>query len=87
MKLRSENVTAADVPAGIPVVIVNRLGHYAESHLVHFDDKSLVGIQYLLTYAGSMISMVCSLNQHHKVTLFVLSLKWMSMCRATFPMP
>ena len=59
----------ADVPAGIPVVIVNRLGHYAESHLVHFDDKNLVGIQYLHTYAESMISMACSLNQHHKVYL------------------
>lgn len=59
----------ADVPAGIPVVIVNRLGHYAEGHLVHFDDKNLVGIQYLHTYAESMISMACSLNQHHKVYL------------------
>lgn len=59
----------ADIPATTPVVIVNRLGHYAESHLVHFDDKNIVGIQYLHTYAESMISMACSLNQHHKVYL------------------
>lgn len=59
----------ADIPATTPVVIVNRLGHYAESHLVHFDDKNIVGIQYLHTYAESMISMACALNQHHKVYL------------------
>lgn len=59
----------ADVPPTTPVVIVNRLGHYAESHLVHFDDKNLVGIQYLHTYAESMISMACALNQHHRVYL------------------
>jgi peptidoglycan/LPS O-acetylase OafA/YrhL len=59
----------ADIPSTTPVVIVNRLGHYAESHLVHFDDKNIVGIQYLHTYAESMISMACALNQHHKVYL------------------
>ncbi|MGX7396487.1 MULTISPECIES: SGNH hydrolase domain-containing protein [Enterobacter] len=56
-------------PANVPVVIINRLTHYAEKRLVKFITGSLDDKQYLQQYAASIVKMACTLNREHPVVL------------------
>ncbi|MGK9174765.1 acyltransferase [Yokenella regensburgei] len=56
-------------PSEVPVIIVNRLTHYAEQRLVIFDNQSENDATYLRKYAEAMIRMACTLNREHPVYL------------------
>lgn len=56
-------------PTNIPVVIVNRLTHYAEKRLVKFNTGSLDDKEYLQQYATSIVKMACTLNRERPVVL------------------
>ncbi|ELE9729590.1 TPA: acyltransferase family protein [Enterobacter kobei] len=56
-------------PANVPVVIINRLTHYAEKRLVKFITGSLDDKEYLQQYAASIVKMACTLNREHPVVL------------------
>ncbi|AVY96893.1 acyltransferase [Lelliottia sp. WB101] len=56
-------------PANVPVVIVNRLTHYAESRLVKFTVKTDTDDAFIRQYTKSIIDMACSLNRQHPVYL------------------
>lgn len=53
----------------VPVVIVNRLTHYAENKLVKLNNTTQDGNNYLHQYAASIVNMACSLSRNHSVWL------------------
>ncbi|WP_152082719.1 acyltransferase family protein [Enterobacter oligotrophicus] len=56
-------------PGDVPVVIVNRLTHYAENKLVKFKTGPQDEKNYLHQYADSIVKMACTLNRNHPVWL------------------
>lgn len=56
-------------PPDVPVVIVNRLAHYAENKLVKFAVRTNNDDAYLKQYTKSIIDMACSLNRQRPVYL------------------
>lgn len=56
-------------PSNVPVVIVNRLTHYAEQQLVTFDTNPQNKQAYLQQYADAIVGMACTLNRSHPVYL------------------
>ncbi|NJQ20678.1 acyltransferase [Pantoea sp. LS15] len=56
-------------PANVPVVIVNRLTHYAENKLVTFETGPQDNKDYLQHYQASIVEMACTLNRDHPVVL------------------
>ncbi|ELW1648517.1 acyltransferase [Enterobacter oligotrophicus] len=56
-------------PGDVPVVIVNRLTHYAENKLVKFKTGPQDKKNYLHQYADSIVKMACTLNRNHPVWL------------------
>ncbi|WP_276853905.1 acyltransferase family protein [Enterobacter oligotrophicus] len=56
-------------PDDVPVVIVNRLTHYAENKLVKFKTGPQDEKNYLHQYADSIVKMACTLNRNHPVWL------------------
>lgn len=56
-------------PSDVPVVIVNRLTHYAEQQLVTFDARPQNKEAYLQQYADAVVGMACTLNREHPVYL------------------
>lgn len=58
-----------EYPADVPVVIVNRLTHYAESRLVKFAVKTDTDEAYMQQYANSIVDMACSLSRDRPVYL------------------
>lgn len=66
---RSLNARLQSWPANTPVVIVNRLTHYAEQRLVTFNTTPKDDTAYLREYADAIVTMACSLNREHPVFL------------------
>ncbi|MFZ3621474.1 acyltransferase family protein [Leclercia barmai] len=58
-----------DYPPDVPVVIVNRLTHYAEKRLVNFGTGSQNQQDYLRQYSDAIVDMACSLNSTRPVYL------------------
>lgn len=58
-----------EYPADVPVIIVNRLTHYAENKLVKFSEKTDNEVAFMQQYTNSIVEMACSLNRQHPVYL------------------
>lgn len=58
-----------EYPANVPVVIVNRLTHYAENKQVIFKSAAQNAGSYQTQYADSIVEMACTLNRDHPVYL------------------
>lgn len=66
---RSLPARLKDYPSDVPVVVVNRLTHYAEQQQIAFDARPQNKQAYLQQYADAIVGMACTLNRAHPVWL------------------